>query len=317
MDISTLKHQIQANAINPFYIFTGNEFEVQWIYIKQMAKQKGQEVKYIDNFASIYAKLKSKSLLSKDYCYVLRDDKDIMTTEKLWAELGGVDLPFSILKNNTLILLVTDLDKRTKFYKYFKDDIVVFEPLPEQMLIRYIQKEVDLSVKNCQKLIEVCEGNYDRILLEIDKVKRYVGYLGPAPMFDGVFAKLLKDGTIYQPPKDAIFDFVDAVLRRDEQRAFMLLQESYASGEATLVLLQVLYNNVKQMLQVQSCTSSDIPKSTGLTAWQVKCAKERIGKWKVGELVHLLKDIRNAEVGIKTGEMEDDVAVNYVLVKNL
>ena len=42
------------------------------------------------------------------------------------------------------------------------------------MLIKYIQREIDLSERNCKRLIDICDGNYGRILLEIDKIRRYV-----------------------------------------------------------------------------------------------------------------------------------------------
>ena len=321
MDISAVLSQIKQNQIQSFYIFTGEEIEVQWIYIRQIAEHKNQRIKYADDFASIYGKLKNPTLLNSTFCYVLRDDKDILTQEKLWAQLGGTDLPFSVVGNNTLILLLSEVDKRTKFYKYFSDSIIEFNVMPDVMLVKYIKKEIYLSDNNCRRLIEVCESNYGRILLEIDKIKQYSenyndgnsNEVDPSQVFDW----LLKDGTIYQPPKDAIFNFVDAVLRRQPIRAFQLLQESYACGEATMVLLQVLYNNTKQMLQVQSCSSADVCKSTGLTSWQVKCAKDRIGKWRIGELVALLRDIRDVEVGIKTGSIEESNAVDYILVRNL
>ena len=324
MEIADVLNHIKQNDIRSFYIFTGIEIEVQWLYIKQIAKHKNQDVKYVDDFKSIYHKFKNTSFVNKSFCYVMRDDKDLTGNEKLWVQLTD-----DFFGGNTVILLLTDLDKRTKFYKHYKDDIVEFKPLPEQLLIKYIQKDSGLGDTSCKKLIDICESNYGRILLEIDKIKMYRDYLNedgyehdsnnslPAIYVDSVFEHLLKDGTIYQPPKDAIFDFVDAVMRRQSKRAFELLQESYDCGEATMVLLQVLYNNTKQMLQVQSCTSSDICKSTGLTSWQVKCAKDRIGKWRVGELVNLMRDLREAEVGIKTGQIEEQFAVEYVLVKNI
>ena len=63
---------------------------------------------------------------------------------------------------------------RATFYKHYKDEIIDFEPLPDGILKKYIQKEIALSDKSCQKLIDICEHDYGRILLEIDKIKRYV-----------------------------------------------------------------------------------------------------------------------------------------------
>lgn len=134
--------------------------------------------------------------------------------------------------------------------------------------------------------------------------------------YDEAFEILLKDGTIYRPPKDAIFDFVNAVMDRSI-KCWDLLNQSYAVGEANMVLLSVLYNNFKQVLQVQSCKSADISKSTGLTGWQIKCTKEHLNNYSNGELVHAMKLIQEVESGIKTGKIEDEISVQYVLVNVL
>ena len=46
-------------------------------------------------------------------------------------------------------------------------------------------------------------------------------------------------------------------------------------------------------------------------------AKEKQGHYSISELIDALKIIRFAEKGIKTGLIEDDVAVEYVMVNIL
>ena len=128
------------------------------------------------------------------------------------------------------------------------------------------------------------------------------------------FIKLLDDGVIYIPPQDAVFDFVDAVLKYKTKLSFQLLDESYSSGENTLVLLTNLYNNTKWALQYQSCTSDDIQQATGLTAFQIKLSKDRKNRYHNGDLVFLMRKIREIEKGIKIGEIEDCFAVELLLV---
>ena len=128
---------------------------------------------------------------------------------------------------------------------------------------------------------------------------------------------MIKDGAIYVPPKDAIFDLVDSILDRKVDTSFDLLRQSYQVGEATMVMLSVLYTNTKHLLQVQSCDSSDISKTTGLTGWQIGNAKKHLHKYKTGELVRLLKLIRECEKGIKIGTHEEQNVMEYILVQVL
>lgn len=131
--------------------------------------------------------------------------------------------------------------------------------------------------------------------------------------YDEAFEILLKDGTIYEPPYDAIFDLVDAILDHKVNQSFGLLQQAYEIGEATMVMLSVLYTNAKAVLQVQTCESSDIAKSTGLTPFQIKNAKKHVGKYSEKHLNYIVQLVHKVEKGIKTGKMEDEFAMQYLL----
>ena len=124
---------------------------------------------------------------------------------------------------------------------------------------------------------------------------------------------MLKDGTIYQPPYDAIFDLVDAILDRKVNRAFDLLQQAYDVGEATMVMLSVLYTNAKAVLQVQTYKGDEITKGTGLSAWQVKNARAHVGKYSDEALIYIVQLCQKVECGIKSGRIEEQFAMQYIL----
>ena len=313
MTIVELKEQIRNNELAPFYIFTGEEWKIQEIYLEQISKTTQKTIKRIDSIADVYSSLRNGSLLRKSYIYVVRDDKELMTNEKLQAQLSD------LLKSDMLIMMLTTLDKRLKFYKTYKDSVVEFELLNPLILRRYIQKEIALSDKHADKLIEVCEGNYGRCLLEIDKITCLVlsdiegCYYDP----DTAFEELLSRGIIIQPPKDAIFDFVDAILDGKVTASYALYQECIDCGEAVMVMLTVLYNNAKAVLQVQSCESDDIEKSTGLTSWQISNAKKHCNRFGNKELINLMQLCYECQKRIVTGTMEEEFAMPYILTNTL
>lgn len=168
MDVATLKAKIKSKQLPSYLIFSGPEWKVQELYIKQIAKVTGKETKRIDEISDIYGKLKNRSFVQKPVIYIVRDDKELLTNEKLQQQIE------TVLGDNILIHLLTNVDKRTKFYKACKDAIIEFEALSDAMLKKYILKEINLSESNTQRLIDICEHDYGRILLEIDKIKRYV-----------------------------------------------------------------------------------------------------------------------------------------------
>lgn len=306
MKVTDVKKQILNKQLDNFYIFTGDEIEAQRIYINKISEVSGLELKYVDSISDIYGKLKNRSFVQKYYCYVLIDDKDLLTNEKAWEVVNHTG-------NNILILVLTNYDKRLKFYKKFKDRYVDFEYLPEHILIRHIQREIALNHENCISLISLCKSDYRLIQLEINKIKAYCGENKDCNI---AFTELDQSKTLIHPAKDAIFDFVEAVLRRQEKTAFELLEHCYGVGESNLVLLSVLYSTCKQTLQVQSCESRDICSATGLTSWQVNKAKDRRYYYSNSELIYLMRLIREVEVGIKTGKFEDinnKTSVEYVI----
>lgn len=317
MNIQQLKSQIQTKTLNNFYVFTGDEWQVQKLYIKQIAKVKNQKIKYVDSIKDIYSTLGSRSFIQEYYCYVIRDDKEIMTNEKLQHQL----LLENLVGKNTLILLITHLDKRTKTFRAFEDINIVFDKLPLDQLKNALKQICSLSDKNLERLIDICEYDYGRILLEIDKVKQIgpVTFTGIAGNYDAdaTLDMLINDRAIYIPPRDAIFDLVDAILKHQIKRIYQLLDDCYRIGESKLVILSVLYDNAKQVLQVQSYEGEDIERATGLTKWQIKNAKIRSGNYSIGELVEMLRAIRNIEKGIKIGEIEESISIELLLTRVL
>ena len=314
MDVSALKGQIKAHNIDKFLIFTGPEWKVQQLYIQQISKVLNMQIKHIESVTDIYSKKGNTAFIKSNYVYVVRDDKEILQNEKVQAQL------LDIIGDNTLILLITTVDKRTKFYRTYKDTIVEFEALKPEILAKYIQKEIKLSKDNIEKLMEVCEYDYGRCLLEIDKIKQYAesynagnsNETDPSQVFDW----LLKDGTIYTPPKDAIFDFVDAILDR-KLSCFDLYEQCKAVGEATMVMVSVLYNNAKAVLQVQTCESKDVSKTTGLSGWQIMNAKKHLNKYTEDELKYIIKLCYRCQKGIISGTLEEQYAMDYILASIL
>lgn len=309
MDVATLKNHIKLKTIPTFLIFSGDEWKVQQIYIEQISKVTKKKCVRIDSVGEIFQKLSNRSFVKESVVYIVRDDKELMQNEKLQQRIEKV------LGDNMLILLLTNVDKRTKFYKSYKASICDFERLSDKMLEKYTLREISLSKRNLERLIDICEHDYGRILLEIDKIKVFGDFWNIS--YDEAFEVMLKDGTIYVPAKDAIFDFVDEVLNRHCNNSFELLQECYEVGEATMVMLTVLYNNAKAVLQVQTCKTNDISRTTGLTGWQIKNAKPHLHKYTDAELVNMLKLIQECESGIKTGRIEEQFVMQYILARIL
>ncbi len=307
MEIADLKQQLKSGEFDKFYIFHGQEHQIMKIYIDLIAEKGGYEIAYVDSLVDLMTGAKTKSLIPVHHLYIIMDDKEFLTNEKMWEKFTG-------LKDDVVIFYYTTTDKRLKFWKNYKDRAVEFTRLEDRILIKYIQKDIELCDECCQTLIEATDGDYGRILLEINKMKSYCEalHMNCDVAANATFRQFVEEGIIYCEPKDAIFDFVAAVLERDAIKTYDLLAQSYAVGEANLTLLSVLYNNIKTLLQVQSAKDY---KALGLNGFAVKNVIRYRNNYSNGELIRAMKIIREAESGIKKGLIPEELATNYVLVQ--
>lgn len=308
MEIKQVKKAIQGKTeFCPFYVFTGAEIEAQRIYINKIAEVTGKPVKRIEAVSEAFNK--RVSIFKTSNVFVCRDDTDF------WKQAVDIENVANLLGSNILILQMTDIDKRSKSSKLYAEITVTFDYMDTEVLYKYLEKVCRLSDDRAYELIDICECDYNKILLECDKVNRYAQACTCAP--DEAYDVLIQDRAIIRPPKDAIFDFTDAMLQGRIEQAFRLLEDCKAIGESSIRILSVLYTNFKRVLQYQVAETRDICQETGLTPFDVKLAKQSAGTWKSEDLVFFLKTIQRIEQGVKQGEIEEGMALDYLMVSIL
>ena len=311
MQLHELKEQLVKKIVQPLYIFTGEEVAVMDIYIKKISEVMGVPAKRIDSISSIYSRLQNNTFMNKSNCYVIRDDKDYLSQEKIWAGLNsGVTQG-----KNVIILIYTNLDKRSKFYKSHTDMLTEFEKLIPEVLAKYIKKEIGLEINKAIEFANLCDCDYSRILLECDKLT----HLSKAANVttEQAYEIAIQEKLIYSSPKDVIFELIDAVCRRQPHKSYELWHELKEVNESPLGVISLLYSNIRSMLLVQSAGGGDVSNRTGLTAWQIKIAREKGNHYSIGELVKGLRSIRETEKGIKTGAIDQSIALDYILASLL
>ena len=308
MEIRAIKQQIQSKRFNDrFFVFTGEEVEAQRIYINKISEVTNKPIKRVEQVKDAFNK--RATLFKTSYVYVCSNDPEF------WRATTDPDVIRELLGENILILQMTEIDKRTKAYKLYESQIAEFHYMDADVLYKYLERACALSDNRAYTLIEMCERDYARLLLEADKINRLASALSIS--IDDAFDKAVEDKVITRPPKDAIFDFVDAMCRAEIEKAFSLLEECKAIGEPPLKIISVLYTNFKRVLQYQVAESSDICGETGLSAFEVKLAKQSAGAWASADLVYFLKTLQKIEQGIKQGEIEDEKALDLLMVQLL
>jgi DNA polymerase III delta subunit len=310
MNIQELQKQIIDKQLNNLYVFLGEEIAIQKIYINKIAEIKNLEIQYVEEYKQIHNSLSVNNLFDIKKLYVILDDLDILKQENVWQDIKP--------NGNIIIFKYNNLDKRNKFYKQFENNMIEFNKLSDEVLTKYIQKEIDLNNIHCKQLIDICGSSFNQILLEIDKIKNYISpaekqYKRQFEPKDLKFEVLEKQGAFHKEISDITFTFIEKIITRDIKQVYKLQKQLKQIGESNIKLLSLLYNNFKIILLIQSCKSDDISKTTGLKSNEIYFNKDKTGYYSIGELVNALRLIQSTEEGIKTGKIDEEISIDYVL----
>lgn len=304
MNLIELKDQIVKNELSNFYIFTGYEIGIINIYLEQMSNKLSLPITRAASVKDIYGRCQGNSLFGNEVgFYVIREDNDFPKHEDAYTTIQ------STIGKNVIVLLYEKLDSRLKFGKFFKDQIIAFEKLSPNVLKSYIKKEISLSDKNIETLMELCNGSYDMCMLEVDKIKHYDRTITP----DGCFEKLLDCGVIYQPEETDVFKFTEAVCSKNMKSAMLFEKILRENNVSSITTLGTLYNSIKSVLLIQCCSGNNIKEITGLDGGQIYYNKKYVGKYSSERLVKAVNLIAETINGIKSGIIEDEYATRYVL----
>ena len=313
MELKELHKSIMDKKNLHLYIFTGSEIYVRDTYIKQIAKifDCGDTVR-CDTVSEAVRAIKKPRIASGGICFVVSDDKSYLKDDKSWETVNNAVIQYDTI----LIIVYNSLDKRSKFYKQYKDTICEFDVLSDNILKSYILADLPDFSENCvKKLISMCESNYNRIRLEEDKIQHFAEYHNVS--FDEAFNELVAAGIIAAPIGDITFKFTDAILLHDIGAIKKYSVQAKQIGEPELLTLGTLYNGFKNILLVQTAPKNIKSADLGLTPFQYKLAKEKSNVYTNADIIFMLKLITNIEQGIKNGIIMPEIAIDYLLVNIL
>lgn len=317
MELLNLMKKISQNDIPHLLILFGEEQKILDIYIDHiLSSTKGKRI-CKDSVSSVMQSAGKKSLDKSIKVYTVIDDMDFLSADKKWYSVK------QSLKKDYLILRYHNLDKRSAFIKHNKQDSVEFSHLSKDVLCQYISKDLpDLSEENATKLIEYCGGDYGRILMEIDKITQYNEYI--ADLTNGIsvndcFDELDKQGLFHKEIGDITFELTDAVLGGYPEKAIQKLDEAKRKGEPAMRIVTILYSGFRNLLAYQGLgkNKQNAMERTGLTKGEIWGCNKNMGGYNLNELRRNMVICQKVESGIKMGNIDEDIALDYLVLNCL
>ena len=317
MELLDLMKKISQNDIPHFLILFGEEQKILDIYIEHiLSTTKGKRI-CKDSVSSVMQSTGKKSLDKSIKVYTVIDDADFLTADKKWDSVK------KSLKRDYLILRYHSLDKRSAFIKHNKQDSVEFPHLSKDVLCQYINKYLpDLSEENALKLIGYCGSDYGRILMEIEKIKQYNEYIGRlcnGIYADDCFEELDKQGLFHKEIGDITFELTDAVLGGYPEKSIQKLDEAKRKGEPTMRIITILYSGFRNLLAYQGLgkNKKEAMERTGLTKGEIWGCNKNMGGYNLSELRRNMLLCQKVESGIKMGNIDEDIALEYLVLNCL
>lgn len=309
MTIADVKNQIHDNTLSNIYVFAGEEFGILNIYIDMIAS-KFDNVYRVESISDIYNSLSVRSLFeqSENVLYIIREDPKFISDEKYW-----VDIEQTLQEmDTTIIFKYESLSKCTKFSKRFSDSIVQFDKVSPSILQKYIQQKSDLNKENCDILIAVCNSDYSRIMLELDKIVQLADSMGIE--HNDSMQLLLDEDLIYRDIPGTVFDLINSLLGSSMAEIKQNLIQCHLRGDNPMYIISLAHSMLCNILQIQLCDKKSVYQVTGLNKFQVDRLRCYVGRFSNDVLVKYIRLMRHCENALKTGILTSDNAIDYLVV---
>lgn len=310
MELAQLMTRISNGSVPHFLILYGEEQTILDIYIQNIAQTIEGKIIPAQKVSNAVKQVGKKSLDKSRKIYTITDDPDFIKNEEIWKIVK------SYFKKDYVILRYHSLDKRSAFFKKNKENIVEFSKLSNEVLTQYIQRDLpDLSDDKAMFLINYCNGDYGRILLEVDKIKQYSSIRTDLTI-DSCFVQLDKQGLFHKEIGDITFELTDAVLGGYPDLAIKKLEEANRKGELAMMIASILYKGFRNLLAYQGLGNNKkgAMERTGLTKGELWGCNKNMGGYSLSELRRNMLFCQKVEAGIKMGKVDEDIALDYLVL---
>lgn len=313
MELVDLMKRISCNDIPHFLILFGEEQTILNIYLTHILDVTNTKRISADSVSYIMQNINKKRFDKSLRLYVVQDDMAFVRAEDSWETVRNTPT------KDYIILRYHSLDKRSAFVKKNQQNLVEFSRLTKEVLQTYIAKDLpDLNEKNSSKLVEYCNYDYGRILLEIDKIKQYSSIRTDLTI-DSCFVQLDKQGLFHKEIGDITFELTNAVLGGYPETAIQKLDEAKRKGEPAMMIVSILYNGFRNLLAYQGLGSNKqgAMERTGMTKGELYGCTKNVGGYSITEVKRNMLKCQEIEAGIKMGTIDEDIALEYAVLSCL
>lgn len=319
-----IDEDIKTGQFQNIYLLYGEE-----AYLKRQYKEKLVHALVTEgdtmNFSSYEGKdINPKELIDLAETMPFFADRRVILVEdsgffkNACEELAGY-LPE--LSESTCILFVeSEVDKRSKMYKQVKKSgrIVCFDRQSDEILMRWVGTRLKKEGKTMtraayQRFMEKTGNDMENIDKELEKLICYCLELEVIDV-EQVEAVCVEQTT------NKIFDMVNAISEKRQKQALDLYYDLLTLKEPPMRILFLIMHQFQKLMLIKELTNQGVDSRTiaskaGMPEFAVRKNQAMAKKFKMEQIRRALEDGVELEEGVKTGRMNDRVAVEVLIVK--
>ena len=310
--------------MNNLYLIYGNDYSLIKKEIDKIAKGKSDVLRYDLSEVNV------EEALDEASCASLFGNSKVVIGENalfLTSNSNGIEHNLDYLTkyvnyenhDNILILsAITDkLDERKKIVKLIKEkskvihkDMIDEKSLPSFVIEEFKSRGFTISLKDANYFVSYVGKNVDIINSEIDKMTIYKDdKVVTSKDIDDISSKALNDN---------IFDFTDAIMKKDYKKMFDCYNDLIKIGEEPIKIIALLGSQFILIYQVKRYneeykSQGEIAEMLKVHPYRVKLALE--SDFLINELEDLIKKLHKLDYEIKSGKIDKKLALQDFLLK--
>lgn len=223
-------------------------------------------------------------------------------------------------ETTTFVFTETEVEKRSRMYKALKANgrIVEFAVQNQELLTRWLLGRLKREGKNITRA--AMEEFFQRVGTDMGTLDREMEKLICYCMDRDVIELADVEEICPQAVTNKVFDMVGAIVECRRKAALELYDDLLALREPPMRILFLIMRQYNILLQIKDLKrrgmkNSDMAKEAGIPAFAVSRSLGQASRLSVGSIKRILSYGVEMEEAVKTGQMNEQIAVELVIME--
>lgn len=287
MKLEDLKNQINNFSFKKQFLifkYSDNDFLVNQ-YIDAIAKLLNADIIYAD------------AVYQENNLFEEQDD-DIHVVHVQSLEQTDI--------NDNYIVVTKSISKELS--KELSEYIVEFPKLVDWQIEDYVKSRLrKLNDNNLKELCTIAKYDIYRIENEINKLSIF-----NEDLVNSLYLKLKKEYNYSDLSDKSIFDFVNAIMKKDKEELSLLYNKMKVIDVEPAGLCTLLINKFRNIIDVRFNANASST-NLNLTQKQINAIRYSSTNFKNDELIKIYKLLVDIDYKLKSGLLDYDLIVDYIL----